>query len=120
MSDEFKEARAKGELDSSLFYGNGYSDLCEIMDNPELFNFRHSGTVTSANTPETRILQLENTVKIMETELERIKSSSSYKIGQIVTFIPRRAHDCYRSAKEYGFLHMVHRVLETLGVKKEK
>jgi len=43
MSDEFKEARAAGELNEKLFNESVFAELCQVMDQPEMYQRGHSG-----------------------------------------------------------------------------
>ena len=107
MSEEFKKAREAGELDSGLFFGNGWNDLCTIMDKPEAY---YAQTVNKVSDN----LSIEKKYQIAQKELENIKKSKSYKIGRLITFIPRKTVGGVRCLKENGMRYTVRRCFEKL------
>lgn len=115
MADEFKEARSNGELDPSLFYGNGYRDLCEIMDQTEYFHFKQASFNQSASTPEQNILLLEVQLKCAQKELRDIRNSASYKIGRIITFLPRKIWGGFQCIKEHGIIYTIRLALTKIS-----
>lgn len=119
MADEFKEARARGELDKSLFYGHGYEDLCEIMDQTELFNQKHSMNEQVPSTSEQALIILENKLKCAQQELHDIQNSVSFKIGRAITFIPRKVRGAFGCVKEHGLLYTIRHALAKIGLVKK-
>ena len=107
MSEEFKKAREAGELDSGLFFGNGWKDLCTIMDKPEEY---YAQTVNKISDN----LSVEKKYQIAKKELESIKRSKSYKIGRLITFIPRKTAGGIRCLKENGTRYTDRRCFEKL------
>lgn len=116
MSDEFKEARANGELDPNLFYGTGYSDLTQIMDEPEMYNLAHAEQVTLDLSPEQRIMQLERELQFTKQQLEQVKRSSTYRIGYAITFLPQKLWRGLLCCKEHGVMYTIRRGLKKLGL----
>lgn len=47
-------------------------------------------------------------------ESDSIRASTSYKIGRLITFIPRKIRGGFRCYKEHGFYYTIHRVLAHL------
>lgn len=120
MSDEFKQARADGELDKSLFYGHGYEDLCQIMDEPELFNTRYSSAEQIPTTPEQALAIMENKLKCAQQELRDIRNSVSFKIGRAITFVPRKVRGGVRCIREHGLGYTLRLGLQKLGIGKKR
>lgn len=116
MSDEFKEARAKGELDPHLFYGNGYNDLTQIMDQPEMYNLAHCEQLALDLTPEQRIMQLERELKFTKMQMEQLRNSTTYKVGNCITFLPRKILRGLLCCKEHGVMYTIRRALKKLGL----
>ncbi len=106
MSDEFKAARARGELDESLFFGSGYPNLCDIMDKTEAFYLR-TANQESAKNPEQKIMMLEYKCKGLQQELQKIKNSRSYKLGRAITFIPRKFRGGIDCLKDNGLRYTI-------------
>ena len=106
MSDEFKEARARGELDASLFFGSGYPNLCDIMDRTEAF-YLNSAAQNKAKTPEQEIALLQSRCRGLQQELNQIKASRSYKIGRAITFLPRKLRGGVDCLKDNGLQYTV-------------
>ena len=120
MSDEFKKARADGELDKSLFYGNGYEDLCQIMDEPELFNARFSTAEQMPDSPEQALAIMENKLKCAQQELRDLRNSVSFRIGRAITFVPRKIRGGFRCVKEHGLGYTLRLGLNKLGLGKKR
>lgn len=120
MSDEFKKARADGELDKSLFYGHGYEDLCQIMDEPELFNARFSTTEQLPDSPEQALAIMENKLKCAQQELRDLHNSVSFRIGRAITFVPRKIRGGFRCVKEHGLGYTLRLGLRKLGLGKRR
>ena len=119
MSDEFKTARAAGELDKSLFYGHGYEDLCMIMDEPELFNARFGINDWVSETPEQALAIMENKLKCAQQELHDIQHSLSFRIGRVITFVPRKIRGGLRCVREHGLGYTLKLGLKKLGLGKK-
>ena len=116
MSDEFKRARAEGELDPGLFYGNGYKELGEIMDRPELFYARTVQEWPRPQDPEARLALLQYRCDGLQEELRALKNSRSYRLGRMLTFLPRKCKGGVRCLKENGLSYTLHRLLEKMGL----
>ena len=115
MSDEFKAARAAGELEPGIFNESVFSELCQIMDEPEMYNMAHSEGVSAEVTPEMRIAQLERELEYAKTQLAKIKASPAYKIGSGLAFLPRKLHRGLMCCREHGVMYTIRRAFKKLG-----
>ncbi len=113
MGDEFKAARAAGELDSSLFIGSGWPNLCDIMDRPDAFYVRTTED-SVAVTPEQKYTRMEQKYKAAQQELEKIRNSRSYKIGRRITFLPRMIKNGIVCLRENGLSYTINLLKEKM------
>lgn len=118
MSDEFKEARAAGELDPGIFNESVFAELFQIMDQPEMYNMAHSEEAASEQTPQMRIAQLERELEYAKMQLAEIKASSAYKIGSGLTFLPRKLRRGLMCCREHGVMYTIRRAFRKLGIGK--
>ena len=118
MSDEFKEARAKGELDPKLFNELVFEELCQIMDQPEMYNLAHSDAAALDLTPEQRIAQLERELEFAKNQLAETKRSAAYRIGNAIMFLPNKLRRGLLCCKEHGVMYTIRRGLRKLGLGK--
>lgn len=113
MADEFRDVRAKGELDEKLFSGSAYETLTEIMENPEEFNARRIYLETGL------IVDTSVVLKFLRKELKDLENSLSFKVGRMVTFLPRKIRGAINCCKENGFLYTCRRILVHLHIVKD-
>lgn len=120
MGAEFRQARDAGELDPTLFYGYGYQSLCQIMDEPELY-YALTALTDEERTPEQQVQVLTWRLQRQKQELTReinaLKSSTSYRIGLTVTYIPRKIRGGYRCLRENGLIYTVVHLFKKIGRK---
>ncbi len=64
-----------------------------------------------------RLKMIETEKKLLSEEITAIRSSTSYKIGQVITFIPRKFIGGIKCLKENGFKYTVNRALQKLHIK---
>lgn len=60
----------------------------------------------------------KETLRVLQNELENIKLSKSYRLGRILTFIPRKVKGGLKCYKEHGVKYTLNRVLIHLRLKK--
>lgn len=60
----------------------------------------------------------KETVRVLQNELENIKLSKSYRLGMILTFIPRKVKGSLKCYKEHGIKYTFKRVLVHLHLRK--
>lgn len=121
MADEFKEARANCELDERLFYGRGYKVLTEIMDYTDSFyvNYMSGKADYAPKTPQEEVILLKKKLRAKEKELKDIQNSVSFRIGRIITFIPRKIRGAIWCCRDHGLKYTVKRGLIRLHIIKE-
>lgn len=121
MSDEFKQARAAGELDKNLFFGSGWSNLYDIMDSPEVFHAHSCEEEKEALTPEQQVLILKRQLHSAQAELEKIRRSRAYRIGRCITWPVRKLRGGIRCVKENGWhytvSHIGRRIKERVNIR---
>lgn len=64
-----------------------------------------------------RLKMIETEKMLLSEEITAIRSSTSYKIGQVITFIPRKFIGGIKCLKENGFKYTANRVLQKLHIK---
>ena len=118
MRNEFSKARDAGELDPLLFVGNGYSTLCEIINNPQLYYVRTAGNI-QACTLEDKIQYFEFVCAGLKSEIETLSGSYEYRIGRAVTFLPRKIQGGILCIKDnglhYTIVHFFEKIQNTLN-----
>lgn len=87
---ELKEDMEKGNLEKAYFEYYKWNDLMKLIEDPILY---HTEKVKEAS--------------CRAEELEKIKKSTSYKIGRIITFIPRKVIGGYNCIKDHGIFYTV-------------
>lgn len=114
-------------INNSLKEGNLY--LINLLMEFNLIVNRNINFVTNANTLRsgqyiTATLALrflnkeEDEVKILQQKLKTIESSRSYKLGRILTFIPRKIKGGIKCYREHGLKYTLNRILVHLHLKK--
>lgn len=120
MGAEFRQARDAGELDPTLFYGYGYQSLCEIMDEPELY-YVLTALTDEERTPEQQVQvltwRLQRQKQELRQEIDALTSSTTYRVGLAVTYIPRKIRGGYRCLRENGLVYTVVHLFEKIGRK---
>ena len=85
-----KEDMEKGNLEKAYFEYYKWNDLMKLIEDPILY---HTEKMKEAS--------------CRAEELEKIKKSTSYKIGRIITFIPRKVIGGYNCIKDHGIFYTV-------------
>lgn len=80
LQQEFLPAQTAGELDESLFQPRKWADLQLILRDPEEFYWR--GRLGDD--------ALKKQIQQLRQDIEGIEQSPSYKIGRVLTWIPRK------------------------------
>ena len=119
MRDEFRQARASGELDLSLFTGHGADIVSDIMDNTEEYYFR-TAQPPAADTPEQELIQLRLQLEASRQEVNKLKHSRAYKLGSRMLCIPRKLRGGMDCLKENGLDYTIRHAFEKLGKKLKK
>lgn len=109
MSVEFYTARSEGQLDRSAFTSSQWTQLNRIIDSPEDV-FAEEGITTGLLTRK----QLENRLLRAESDLEAIRESLSFRIGNAITFLPRIIRRGFWSLKENGFFYTWRKLLSKI------
>ena len=121
MADEFKEARANGELDERLFIGSGYKTLTSIMDQTEQFylNYMSGKEGFVPRTPQEEVFLLEKKLQAKDKELQDIQNSLSFRIGRMITFLPRKLRGAIWCCRDHGLTYTFRRAVIRLHILKE-
>ncbi len=72
---------------------------------------------TPERTPAEQMLTLK--VKMLEAEINNIHSSATYKLGRMITWLPRKIRGFVRCYKEHGFIYTWKRILVHIGLCKD-
>lgn len=112
MSDEFKKARADGEIDLNLYVGTGRENVQLIMDNPQKFYDDNVLAVQNPEGKEAQILVLTNQLNAARKEIEGLQESASYRLGRGLTWLPRKTVGGIRCLKENGLDYTVRHFLD--------
>lgn len=107
FAEEFQEYREVGLLDEALFEPGRWKKLMHIMLSPEAYyEMTSKGGCGRPKTIEE--LQAEN--EYLRQEIVATRETLSYRIGSVVTFIPRKIRgvkDCYQ---EHGMRYTLSRI----------
>lgn len=127
MATEFGDARARGELDESVFPVESYKALTEIIDHTEEYNirriYRETGLLLApsyeAYILRDEITSLKQQLELARKDYEDILHSLSFKVGRLITFLPRKARGMFNCCRESGVRYTCRRVLIHLHLIKE-
>ncbi len=67
-----------------------------------------------------RVQQLQSELKNNQQEIDLIRTSWTYKIGRMITFIPRKVRGGIRCCRENGWKYTFRRMLEHLGLGRDR
>lgn len=119
-SEDFKGLYESNELDKELFTHAQWKKLMQIIETPnEYFNkyiFASRILNTSIlsksddNTKELQALLIQ--LQLAKEEILNIHSSWSYRIGRVITFVPRKIRSGIRCYRENGIQYTLRRVKE--------
>ena len=115
FAEDFRKIANEGLLKEQLFTNHEWLFLHEVMDNPDYVFYRQAESDMLAedklekmpDSEKTRIL-LEHLhasnakLEYCQKEYIQLAKSSSYKVGQIVTFIPRKFARAIQYYQKYG------------------
>ena len=65
---------------------------------------------------EARLALLQYRCDGLQAELSAIKNSRSYRLGRMLTFLPRKLKGGIRCLEENGLSYTLHRLLEKMGL----
>ena len=100
-AEDFEKIRAAGELDEALYTPYKWTLIHDIMECPEYVFYRD---------------YYKPKKKYVNNELNAIKQSKSYRIGCMITFLPRKIKGGIRCFKEHGIGYTFRRALYHMGL----
>ena len=106
---EFYDKKCNVEIKSEIKIFSNYISKC---NNEIVVEDTASTTIKMRD----EIDQKNKTIDYYSKELENIKNGYSFKIGRVITFIPRKLHGCIRCYKEHGVKYTAKRAMEHLGI----
>lgn len=80
FAEEFREAERLGELDESIFKPEMWKNLRLVMEDPDGYYYYQKFEVE----------KLEKKIQKLEKKVKDIKQERSYKVGRMVTWLPRK------------------------------
>jgi hypothetical protein len=81
MGQEFGWSLQRGDIDESYFLAWQIGKMRGTINDPEGFYYTNYAT--------NRLRQLERELKVARNRVQTIENSSTWKVGKLVTFIPR-------------------------------
>lgn len=93
-SEELKEDMADGKIDKEYFEWYKWEDLINLIDDPIDWH--------------TKKMLSDERQYVSETELEKVLNSKSYRIGRVITFLPRKIKGGICCIKEHGIIYTIH------------
>lgn len=115
FSEEFREARDKGELQEDLFVGSGWSTISMIMDNPELYYANTVIVDQDAMTKDQEIAHLKVLLEAREQELNQVKNSKAFRVATALALLPRALRKVKKSIHDNGVSGTVKKGLKKLA-----
>ncbi len=118
FSEEFKESLDSGLLQEDLFGKKSWENLLYIINDPLTYYLRSISqtkylvdNIGNLEVAKIKILQLQ-------AEINQIQNSFSFKIGRIITFMPRKIIGLFKCFKEFGVIYTLNRTFQKIGLKK--
>ena len=115
---DFRKIREDGELRENLYTQQQWERLESITEDPDLFYYTHCPrellfeAEPAEGLPEEQIFELRARLQAAKKLLEEskwetrvVKSSLSYRLGRVITWLPRMLRATIRSMKENGLAH---------------
>ncbi len=90
MSEEFKKSNDKNEIDLSMFYDTRKRDVEDIVNHPRDFYLRYDDEYKRMKILEKEYQKLRKENDRIKRDINCLRNSFSYRIGRVVTFIPRK------------------------------
>lgn len=122
FSEDFAQDEADGYLEERLYGQASWKNLQTIIHEP--LSFYLASLDNSAQDMDevemsgsVQLYRMEQKVKALEGEIAEIHSSASYKIGRLITFIPRKIRGGIRCIQENGMGYTIHRFKEKFAHK---
>ena len=122
FSEDFAQDEADGYLEERLYGQASWKNLQTIIHEP--LSFYLASLDNSAQDMDevemsgsVQLYRMEQKVKALEGEIVALQSSASYKIGRLITFIPRKIRGGIRCIQENGMGYTIHRFKEKFAHK---
>lgn len=116
MSEEFKKSYENNEIDLSLLNKNRKKDIEDIILHPREF-YARADNQYNINAKKEKD-NLEKEIRKIKKENDKIKkeftnviNSRSYKVGRIITFIPRKIRGGIRCLNQNGIRYTIKRII---------
>lgn len=94
MSIEFKQAAQEENLSKNYFSPEAWKNVNQIIRDPDLyFKQRYKSAQTND------INKLDAELKALKIELNNVYNSKSFKVGRMITAVPRKIRDILNSIK---------------------
>ena len=111
---DFKKIEAADEIDVNLYTEYEYKKLDLILNDIELYYKLFILDMYHLNKRQSKIEQLNKRIKQKDKMLRDIKNSTSFKIGRIITLIPRKIRDVLKSYKKHGLRFTISKIVEKI------
>ena len=130
MSHEFSDDIVEGLVDDKLFSQKDMEVMYKIINDPVAYFFERENTVScsvnttkeTSNNQNGNVEQIKRELNDVKKQLNDMKNSKSFKIGRIITYVPREVRHVYRCYQDNGFRYTVDKIVSTIagtGRKKE-
>lgn len=123
MSYEFSDDIAEGLVDEKLFSKKDMEVMHKIINDPVAYFFERENTVSyPVNTTKAiptnqngNVEQIKRELNDVKKQLNDVKNSKSFKIGRIITYVPREVRHVYRCYQDNGFSYTVDKIISTIA-----
>lgn len=112
FSEEFSEDYEAGNLDRELFGERSWKNMMAIITDPLKFYIHTSKYVLKRDNCEARLIKAESEIKRLNEQIGAIYSSTTYKVGERVTYIPRKCRGFCNCCKDHGIVYTLHRAIQ--------
>lgn len=119
FSDDFIKLRDEGAIDQSLFSSNEWKTLHQIMEDPEGYYFANYYLKHRRNNTNENLHPFQQQLEDARRELRDVRRSNSYRVGRLITWLPRMLKKSIRSLKVNGFKYTLKLAAKTVFQKKK-
>ena len=95
FSAEFKRGIDKGEVDKALFSEISWAKIQMIVSNPQAYYQTRVMPPIRERRLQARVERLQKRNQQLSEELDCMKRSVSYRLGRILTFLPRKIRNIF-------------------------
>lgn len=114
FSQEFRWIDRHNELEQELYSSHDWNILQLIMKDPDKYYYDEVQKKGYENvlTLKQQLQNTEKELKWKQKEISDLKRSTSFRVGRLVTFLPRKIRGGVRCCKEHGAIYTCNYILK--------